>query len=177
MFFNHYRCWKKENNCSESSLRILHTPGTFDPITYGHIDIIKRASRVFDEVIIAVGENLLKEPLFTVEERVEMIKRVTQGLKNIKVDSFNELMVNYVQRKKINIVIRGLRMISDFEYEFQMALTNRKLNPNIEIIFLMPNEAYSFLSSKLIKEIALLGADLSEFVPSYVAEKLKRKLK
>ncbi len=152
-------------------------PGTFDPVTYGHLDLIKRASKIFDEVIVAVAENAGKDPLFSLTERVALIKKATQGMKKVKVDCFSGLMVDYARRKKINVVVRGLRMISDFEYEFQMALTNRKLAEDIEIIFMMPNESYSFLSSKLIKEIAALGADLSEFVPPFVEKKLKKILK
>jgi pantetheine-phosphate adenylyltransferase len=149
-------------------------PGTFDPVTYGHIDIIKRAAKLYDQVIVAVAVNSSKETLFDVSERVAMLKQATKGLPQVEVDSFDQLMVDYVQSKKINVVIRGLRMISDFEYEFQMALTNRKLNKDIEIVFMMPNESYSFVSSKLIKEVARLGANLTEFVPGYVEKKLKK---
>ncbi|MCP4650746.1 MAG: pantetheine-phosphate adenylyltransferase [PVC group bacterium] len=151
-------------------------PGSFDPVTYGHIDIIKRAAHMFDEVIVAVASNASKKPLFSLEDRVAMLKKVTRNLKGVSVDSFDCLMVDYVSRKNIKIVIRGLRMISDFEYEFQMALTNRKLNDKIETMFMMPNESYSFVSSKLIKEVAILGANLSEFVPSFVEQKLKKVL-
>jgi pantetheine-phosphate adenylyltransferase len=151
-------------------------PGTFDPVTYGHIDIIKRATKLYDEVIVAVAANTAKKPLFDIKDRVSMLKQATKGLSKVKIDSFDKLMVDYVQSKNSNVVIRGLRMISDFEYEFQMALTNRKLNENIEIIFMMPNESYSFLSSKLIKEVAKLGADLSQFVPGFVEKKLKQVL-
>ncbi|MFH1459301.1 MAG: pantetheine-phosphate adenylyltransferase [Candidatus Omnitrophota bacterium] len=149
-------------------------PGTFDPVTYGHIDLIKRAVKIFDEVIVSVVDNTAKNTLFSTKERMEMIKKTTQGFSKVKVESFNQLMVDYVHEKKINVVIRGLRMISDFEYEFQMALTNRKINKNIEVIFMMPNESYSFVSSKLIKEVAALGADLSAFVPKFVEKKLKK---
>lgn len=149
-------------------------PGTFDPVTYGHIDIIKRAAKLYNEVIVAVAANVAKEPLFDVSDRVSMLKQATKNLPNVKIDTFNQLMVDYVQSKNIKVVIRGLRMISDFEYEFQMALTNRKLNKDIEIVFMMPNESYSFVSSKLIKEVARLGADLSEFVPGFVEKKLKK---
>lgn len=152
-------------------------PGTFDPVTYGHIDIIKRAAKIFDEVIIAVADNVNKNPLLSTSERVVLLKRAVKGMKNVKVESFSELMVDYVQNKKINVIVRGLRMISDFEYEFQMALTNRRLNKNIEVIFMMPNQSYSFLSSKLIKEVAALGAKLSEFLPSFVEKKLQEKFK
>jgi len=152
-------------------------PGTFDPITYGHIDIIKRAAKIFDELIVAVAENASKNPLLSTVERMELLKQAVRGMKNVKVESFNELMVDYVQSRKIKVVVRGLRMISDFEYEFQMALTNRRLNENIEVIFMMPNQSYSFLSSKLIKEVAVLGAKLSEFLPPFVEKKLKEKFK
>ena len=152
-------------------------PGTFDPITYGHIDIIKRAAKIFDEVIVAVADNAAKNPLLSTSERLALLKRSVRGIKNVKVESFSELMVDYVSSKKINVVVRGLRMISDFEYEFQMALTNRRLNKDIEVIFMMPNQAYSFLSSKLIKEVAVLGAKLSEFLPPFVEKKIKEKFK
>ena len=152
-------------------------PGSFDPITYGHIDIIKRASRLYDTVYIAVAHSTDKKLLFTVRERVDMVKKATKGLKNIIVEDFNGLVVDYVRRKKSCVIIRGLRMISDFEYEFQMALTNRKLADDVETIFMMPNESYSYLSSKLIKEVVGLGADVSDFVPSFVRDALKKKLK
>lgn len=152
-------------------------PGTFDPVTYGHIDLIKRAAKIFDEVIVAVADNPEKKPLFELSERAAMLKEITSSFKKVKVESFSNLMIDYVKSKKINVVIRGLRMLSDFEYEFQMALTNRKLGPEVEIIFMMPKESYSFLSSKLIKEIALFGADLSEFVPPLIERKLKKLLK
>lgn len=152
-------------------------PGTFDPITNGHIDIIKRASKLYDTVFVGVAESAEKYPLFTSNERISMIKKATSQFNNVTVESFKGLVVNYVRRKKSCVVIRGLRMISDFEHEFQMALTNRKIAPDIETIFMMPNESYSYLSSKLIKEVAHLGADISNFVPKFVGSALKRKLK
>ncbi|MBI4335476.1 MAG: pantetheine-phosphate adenylyltransferase [Candidatus Omnitrophica bacterium] len=152
-------------------------PGSFDPITYGHIDIIKRAAVIFDEVIVAVAHNTEKRPLFSVAERVAMLKKATAGIKNVKVDDFDALAVDYVKKHGIRVIIRGLRMISDFEYEFQMALTNRKLNKHIETIFMMPSESYSYVSSKLIKEAAALGANLREFVPSFVEKGLLKKIK
>jgi len=152
--------------------------GSFDPITYGHLDVIMRASKIFDELIISVSHHsFAKKPLFTAAERVEMLREAVKGLPNVKVDSFSGLAVDYVKSKDVNIIVRGLRMISDFEYEFQMALTNRKLNGEIETIFMMPNESYSYISSRLIKEAAALGADLSPFVPDYVKEALRKKLK
>ena len=152
-------------------------PGTFDPITYGHIDLIKRASRIFSEVIIAVARNPQKKPLFTTEERIFFLKKITSDIPGIIVEDFEGLVVDYAHRKGVNVLIRGLRMISDFEYEFQMALTNRKLAADIETIFLMPQEGYSYLSSKLLKEAVSLGADISCFVPDFVYQALKDKLK
>lgn len=152
-------------------------PGSFDPITYGHLDIIKRASRLYDTVYIAVAHSTDKKLLFSVTERVNMVKKATKGLKNVIVEDFNGLVVDYARRKKSCVIIRGLRMISDFEYEFQMALTNRKLAGDVETIFMMPNESYSYLSSKLIKEVVGLGADVSDFVPDFVEDTLKKKLK
>jgi len=151
-------------------------PGSFDPITYGHIDIIKRAAGIFDEVIVAVAHNVEKEPFFSVKERVAMLKKATAHIKNVRIDDFKGLVVDYVKKRNIKVIIRGLRMISDFEYEFQMALTNRKFNDSIETIFMMPNESYSYVSSKLIKEAATLGANLKDFVPSFVEKELLKKI-
>jgi len=152
-------------------------PGTFDPVTYGHIDIIRRAARIFDKVIIAVAHNDEKSPLFSVGERVSMLKDSIGGLKNVIIDDFDGLVVDYVKGKGASVMIRGLRMISDFEHEFQMALTNRKLSEKIETIFMMPNESYSYISSKLIKEAASLGADVKNFIPKKVQILLKKKLR
>lgn len=151
-------------------------PGTFDPVTYGHIDLIKRAQEIFPELIVAVAHNPHKKPLFSVKERITLLKEATIDLKGITVTDFTGLVIDYAYKQKAKVLIRGLRMISDFEYEFQMALTNRKLSSNIETIFLMPHESYSYISSKLLKEAASLGADLSSFVPGFVAEALKKKL-
>ncbi len=152
-------------------------PGTFDPVTFGHLDLIKRATEIFDQVIIAIAANTQKKPLFSTEERMAMLKKATKDFDNVSVETFDELVVDYARRKKINEIIRGLRMISDFEYEFQMTLTNRKLAPDIETIFLMPSESLSYISSKLLKEAASLGAKLSEFLPDFVEDALKRRLK
>ncbi len=152
-------------------------PGTFDPVTYGHIDIIKRASGLTDHLIVAIANNIEKSPMFTIEERLGMLKKATKGLKGVTVDSFDGLAVDYVKSKGANVMIRGLRMISDFEYEFQMALTNRKLASKIETIFMMPSEEYSYISSKLIKEAASMGANISSFVPGFVQKAVKEKLK
>ena len=156
--------------------RVAVYPGTFDPVTYGHIDIIKRAAKIYDKVIVAVAHNDDKNPLFSVEERVSMLKDSVKRLKNVVVDDFNGLAVDYVKNKGSRVMIRGLRMISDFESEFQMALTNRKLSEDIETIFMMPNESYSYISSKLMKEAARLGADVKNFIPKKVQVLLKSKL-
>lgn len=155
-------------------MRIAIYPGTFDPITNGHVDIIKRASVLFDKVIVAVTTNPSKTPLFSVEERVDMVEKVID-VKNVSVDSFSDLLVNYALRKKAVAIIRGLRAISDFEYEFQMALFNRKLSEELITVFLMPNERYTYLNSKIVREVAGFHGDVSCFVPEYVHQKLKDK--
>ena len=151
-------------------------PGTFDPVTYGHIDLIKRARKLFDEVIVAVAHNPGKGPLFTVEERVQFLKRATRSMRGVTVDHFDSLVVDYVRRQGGRIVIRGLRMLSDFEYEFQMALTNRKLSEEVETIFMMPSESYAYVSARLLKEAGAFGANLAAFMPPFVASALRRKL-
>ncbi|MFH1797883.1 MAG: pantetheine-phosphate adenylyltransferase [Candidatus Omnitrophota bacterium] len=152
-------------------------PGTFDPVTYGHLDVIKRASALYDRLFVAVAYSEEKHPLFSAQERVKMIKNEVALYGNVEVEVFDCLAVDYAINKSAKVVIRGLRMISDFEYEFQMALTNRKINSKVETVFMMPNESYSYLSSKLIKEIARLGADISSFVPKDVEKRLKGKMK
>lgn len=152
-------------------------PGTFDPVTYGHIDLIERASKIFDKVIVAVAHSKSKGALFSVKERVAMLRDAVKGIPNVIIDDFDGLVVSYVKKCGSNVMLRGLRMISDFEYEFQMALTNRKLAGDIETIFMMPHEDYSYVSSKLIKEAAALGADVSKFIPKKAEEALKRKIK
>ena len=152
-------------------------PGTFDPVTYGHIDIIRRASKIFSKVIVGVSIHSSKEPLFSVGERVNMLKQATKGLQGVRVCSFSGLAVRFAHQNKARVIIRGLRMLSDFEYEFQMALTNRTLAQDIETIFMMPHESYSYISSRLLKEAVGLGADISKFVPSFVQEALRQKVK
>jgi len=155
--------------------RIAVYPGTFDPITNGHLDIIERGLKLFDGLIVAIAESPVKEPLFAVDERVNMAKEAVKKYKNVKVESFNCLLIDYLRKKNANIILRGLRVISDFEYEFQMALTNRKLAPDIETVFMMTAEGYSYLSSRFIKEIARLGGRFDCFVPVNVAKMLKEK--
>ncbi|MFH1380354.1 MAG: pantetheine-phosphate adenylyltransferase [bacterium] len=145
-------------------------PGTFDPFTNGHLDIIARARLLFDTIIVAVTDNRNKKFMFSADARVEMIKTSVAQFGNVKADRFTGLLVHYMKSKKSRIIIRGLRAVSDFEYEFQMALMNRNLDSDIEAIFLMPDEKYTYLSSSLVKEIARLGGDIAEFVPAQVKE-------
>ena len=156
--------------------RIAVCPGSFDPLTMGHVDIIERASRLFDEVIVAVLVNMEKAPLFSVDERVDIIREVFADRPNVTADTFEGLLVEYVQSRGASVIIRGLRAVSDFEYEFQMALMNRHLNPRVETVFLMPKEEYSYLSSRLVKEVFRLGGDLAGLVPPSVLERMRRKL-
>lgn len=157
--------------------RIAIYPGSFDPVTNGHLDVIERARRLFDIVIVAVASNESKQPMFSVKERQQMVAKSIHHWKNVCVDNFEGLLVEYAAKRKACAIVRGLRAISDFEFEFQMALMNRKLRRDVETIFLMPKEEYTYLSSRMIKEIARLGGNVSEFVPSYVAEQLVRKLR
>ncbi len=150
-------------------------PGTFDPVTYGHLDVIERASSLFDKIIVTLASNTNKKPMFTIEERKDMLINVTKKFDNVVIDDFNGLLVDYVSKKKASVIIRGLREVSDFEYEFQMSLTNRKLAPSITTIFLMPNEKYTYLNSSLIRELSSFKADVKCFVPAYVYKKLKQK--
>jgi len=157
-------------------MRHVIYPGTFDPITNGHLDIIERATTLFDVVTIGVTTNPAKNPLFSVEERVAMIRQVTQNFSNVRVDSFGGLLVDYAQRLGACAIIRGLRAISDFEYEFQMALVNRKISDSIVTVFLMPHEKYTYLNSTIVKELALFGGDISRFVPPEVEALIKQKV-
>lgn len=152
-------------------------PGTFDPVTYGHIDLITRARAIFDEVIVAVATSPDKDPVFNAQERVGLLQQATEKMDGVTVEAFDNLFVDYIRKRGARVMIRGLRMVSDFEYEFQLALTNRKLSGEVETIFMMPSEAYSYVSARLIKEAAKLGADVSAFVPPFVAEALKRKFR
>jgi pantetheine-phosphate adenylyltransferase len=155
--------------------KVVIYPGTFDPITNGHLSIISRALKVFDKLVIAILNNPQKVPLFSLKERMVMIRDVLKGQTKVEVDSFNGLLVDYVVKKKTNVVIRGLRALSDFEYEFQMALMNRKLNREVQSIFLMTDYKWFYTSSTIIKEAASLGGDVSGLVPAVVCRKLKEK--
>jgi len=157
-------------------MRIALYPGTFDPVTKGHLDIMERTLRLFDSLIVAVAANPQKHPLFTKEERVDMIRDETREWKSIHVEYFDGLLIQYARKRGAHSIIRGLRAVSDFEYEFQMALTNRSLDPNIETVFLMPSEQYTYLDSTIVKEIAHLGGDVSQFVTNGVERRLQEKL-
>ena len=150
-------------------------PGTFDPMTNGHLDIIVRASDLFDELVIGVLNNSAKTPLFSVEERVNILKKATNGISNVRVQSFEGLSVDFARQCGAKVIVRGLRLITDFEYELQMAQTNRKLAPDVDTTFLYTSLQYSFLSSTIVKEVVSFGGDISEFVPDYVAEMMHRK--
>ena len=150
-------------------------PGMFDPIHNGHLDLIERSLRIFDELIVAVVANPSKEPLFPVKERLEMIDECTAGMARMRITSFDGLLIDLVDREQADCIVRGLRAVSDFEYEFQMALMNRKLRHTVETVFMMPHEKYTYIASRLIKEVALLGAPVTGMVPAVVEERLSRK--
>ena len=150
-------------------------PGTFDPITNGHLEIITRGVRLFDAIIVAILRNPDKEPLFAMEERVEILRAVAGRLPNVRVEAFDGLLVDYARSRGAQVIVRGLRALSDFEYEYQMALMNQRLAPDIHTIYMMPSEAYSYVSSRLVKEVARLGGDVAGLVPPEVAARLKRR--
>lgn len=152
-------------------------PGTFDPITLGHIDIIQRASRLFDEIIVTLAVNQSKKPLFSDAERLEMMRDAIQPFANVTIEKFDGLLVNFALQKKATVIIRGLRAVSDFEYEFQMALMNKHLQSDITTVFLMPNEKYTYLNSSIVKDVARFGGNFENFVTKFVADKLKEKFK
>lgn len=161
----------------KTNKKIAVYPGSFDPITNGHIDVIEKSLMFVDRVVVAVADHSKKDILFTTEERVELIKKVYSNNRRVEVDRFDGLLVNYLRKKRITIILRGLRAVSDFEYEFQMVLANRKLDRRIETVFLMPGEEFFFISSSVVKEIAGFKGDVSTFVPEVVAEALKNKFK
>jgi pantetheine-phosphate adenylyltransferase len=150
-------------------------PGSFDPLTNGHVDIIERGARLFDRIIVAILVNAEKAPLFSMAERVDIARKVFKDHANVEVDTFDGLLVDYVARRHANVLVRGLRAVSDFEYEFQMALMNRRLNPTIETVFMMPAEQYSYISSRLIKEVFALGGRVHGLVPELVETRLREK--
>ena len=152
-------------------------PGSFDPVTNGHLDIIERANKLFDRVIVAVARNASKKPLFTLKERLDLVRRAVPVCPTVEVDSLEGLLVDYVENRGGHAIIRGLRAVSDFEFEFQLALMNRKLNGKVETIFMMPRETYTFLSSRLVKELARLGGPTKDFVPAVVQERLTTRFK
>lgn len=156
--------------------RLAIYPGSFDPPTLGHLDVIERAAKLFDEIIVAVGVNSAKKPLLRAEDRVEALKASTAHLKNVQVDSFEGLLVDYVESKHARSIVRGLRATADFEYEFQMAMVNRRLSPEVDTVFLMTKWEHSYLSSSIVREVANLGGDYSEMVPKPVAEVIRRAL-
>jgi pantetheine-phosphate adenylyltransferase len=151
-------------------------PGSFDPVTNGHLDLIERGEKMFDLVIVGVLSNVEKQPLFTVPERVEMLREVTKRWPGVEVDVFDGLLVEYARKRGAGVILRGIRAVSDYEYELQMALMNRKLEPRLETVFMLPGESYSYLSSKLVREIARLGASLDGLVPPVVEERLRAKI-
>ena len=157
-------------------MKIAVYPGTFDPVTNGHIDLIRRALLIFPQVVVGVAENPGKGTLFSVEERVAMLQKATRSLRGVRVKPFDGLSVSFARAQGARVILRGARMLSDFEYEFQLALTNRRLDPQAETVFLMPSAEYSYLSSRLIKEAAGLGANVRGLVPPFVAKRLKEKL-
>jgi pantetheine-phosphate adenylyltransferase len=150
-------------------------PGTFDPLTNGHVDIISRGARLFDRIVVAILINAEKAPLFSMDERVEIAREVFKDQRNVEVDTFGGLLVDYVERRRAQVVVRGLRAVSDFEFEFQMALMNHRLNPTIDTVFMMPAEQYTYISSRLIKEVFALGGRVHGLVPEVVEERLRGK--
>jgi len=158
-----------------SEIRAIY-PGSFDPLTHGHLDLIERASQIFDHLVVAVLTNLEKAPLFSLEERVEMLREVTAGMPNVSVDTFSGLLVDYAMKKKARVILRGIRAFTDYEYELQMALMNRQLQPNLETVFLTPAQAYSHISSRLVKEIFQHGGSVSGLVPPVVEQRLRQKV-
>lgn len=151
-------------------------PGSFDPVTNGHIDIIERTAKIFDKVVVAILINSSKKPTFTIEEKLDMLKKATCHIKNVEIEFFDGLLVNYVRQKGANVIVKGLRAISDFEYEFQMAMVNKSVAPDIETLFMMTNNKYSYLSSSIVKELGSLDADLDDLVPEIIKNDIIKKL-
>jgi pantetheine-phosphate adenylyltransferase len=162
---------------STQAPRVAIYPGSFDPLTSGHVDIIERGAKIFDSIVVAILVNVEKTPLFSENERIAIINDVFKAHKNVQADTFSGLLVDYAQRKNASVLVRGLRAVSDFEYEFQMALMNRHLAPGLETVFMMPDEKYTYISSRLIKEVFTLGGEISGLVPPIVEDKLRAKQK
>jgi pantetheine-phosphate adenylyltransferase len=162
--------------CSQMKTSIAIYPGSFDPVTNGHLDLIQRGEKMFDLLIVAVLRNAEKDPLFSVPERVEMLREVTRQWSSVEVDVFDGLLVDYARKRGAGVILRGIRAVSDYEYELQMALMNRKLEPRLETVFMLPGEPYSYLSSKLVREIARLGGPLQDLVPPIVEQKMREKI-
>lgn len=157
--------------------RLAICPGSFDPVTYGHLDIIQRGAKIFDQLIVTVFNNESKDPLFTVDERIDLLREVTKDLPNVSVDSSSRLLIDYAREKQANVILRGLRAVSDFEYELQITSMNRKLDEHIETFFMMTNNQYSFLSSSIVKEVAQYQADVADIVPKAVKNALQEKFR
>ncbi len=156
-------------------MKLAVYPGSFDPLTNGHVDIIERGTHLFDKIIVAILVNVEKSPLFSMEERIEIVREVFKGRPNVEVDTFDGLLVDYVAKRKADVIVRGLRALSDFETEFQMALMNRRLSPDVETVFMMPAEQYTYISSRLIKEVFSLGGQVHGLVPEIVESRLSEK--
>ena len=157
------------------ALRIAVYPGSFDPITNGHLDIIKRAAKIYDRVIVGVLDNVAKKPVFTAKERIDMIKKVTADIKNVECDAFSGLLVDFAKNNNASVIVKGLRTVADFEYEFQMALLNKALNPEFETVFLMTDTKYSYISSSMVKGVAEYHGELNGLVPSAILEQIQKK--
>jgi pantetheine-phosphate adenylyltransferase len=157
-------------------MRTVIYPGSFDPFTNGHLDVLQRATKLFDRVIVAVAKNESKSPLFSLDERLDLVQQSIHHLPGVEADAFDGLLIEYAERREAQAIVRGLRAVSDFEFEFQLALMNRKLDERVETIFMMPKDTYTFLSSRIVKEIARLGGDVSPFVPAHIQRALKEKL-
>jgi len=172
-----YNSWEPSGCAGETMKNVLAIyPGSFDPVTNGHLDLIERGAKIFDRLVVSILRNFDKEPLFTIDERVEMLREVTRPWSNVEVDVFSGLLVDYARLREANVILRGIRAVSDYEYELQMAMMNRKLNKEVETVFMMPAASYSFLSSRLVREIARLGGPITGLVPPVVEERLRAKI-